>query len=36
MSRPFVHDAVKPVVLDTWARAFERASGSEVAGWRVA
>ena len=36
MSRPFVRDAAKPVVVDTWARAFERASGGEPAGWRVA
>jgi hypothetical protein len=37
MSRPFVRDAVKPVVVDTWTRAFERAgSGGEPAGWRVA
>jgi hypothetical protein len=32
-----VRDAVKPVVVDTWTRAFERAgSGGEPAGWRVA
>jgi hypothetical protein len=37
MSRPFVRDAVKPVVLDTWARAFERMDNEgEPAGWRVA
>jgi Terminase large subunit, T4likevirus-type, N-terminal len=37
MSRPFVRDVVAKPVLDTWARAFERAgSGGEPAGWRVA
>lgn len=36
MSRPWVHDAVKPKVVDTWARAFQRANAEDVEGWRVA
>jgi hypothetical protein len=37
MSRPFVRDVVVKPVLDTWTRAFERASsGGEPQGWRVA
>jgi hypothetical protein len=37
MSRPFVRDAEKPVVRDSWSDAFERAAREEQAsGWRVA
>jgi hypothetical protein len=36
-SRPFVRDAEKPVIEDSWSRAFERAAREEQAsGWRVA
>jgi hypothetical protein len=36
MSRPWVRDAVKPKVADSWSRAFERANAEDVEGWRVA
>jgi hypothetical protein len=37
LSRPFVQDAPKVVVRDSWDRAFERAGqDSRPAGWRVA
>jgi hypothetical protein len=37
MSRPFVRDAVKPPVRDSWDLAFQRASrDEEPANWRVA
>jgi len=37
MSRPFVRDAVKPVVRDSWDRAFRRErSGRDTQGWKVA
>ena len=36
MSRPWVRDVAKPVVTDTWARAFERAGREEVDDWRIA
>jgi hypothetical protein len=37
MSRPFVRDLAPKKVVDSWARAFERASREgEPAGWRVA
>ena len=37
MSRPFVRDAVKKPVTDTWDLAFQRANqGDGPAGWRVA
>ena len=37
MSRPFVRDAVKPVLRDSWDRAFARARESQdAAAWKVA
>jgi hypothetical protein len=36
MSRPWVRDAAKPVVRDSWSDAFERAQDDAPAGWRVA
>jgi hypothetical protein len=37
MSRPWVRDAVKPKVIDSWDAAFERAGREEqAAAWRVA
>jgi hypothetical protein len=36
LSRPFVRDAAKPVVKDSWADAFARAAReTEPAGWRI-
>jgi hypothetical protein len=36
MSRPWIKDAVKPVVRDSWDIAFERANAEPVEGWKVA
>jgi hypothetical protein len=36
MSRPWVRDVERPVVKDSWARAFERAGREDVDDWRVA
>ena len=36
MSRPFVRDLAPKPVVDSWSRAFERASRSDVDAWRVA
>jgi hypothetical protein len=35
MSRPFVRDLAPKPVVDSWSRAFERASRSDVDAWRV-
>jgi hypothetical protein len=36
MSRPWVRDVERPVVKDSWARAFERAGREDVDDWRIA
>jgi hypothetical protein len=36
MSRPWTRDVEKPVVKDSWMRAFERAEQADVDDWRVA
>jgi hypothetical protein len=36
MSRPWIKDAAKPVVRDSWDIAFERANEAAPDGWRVA
>lgn len=35
-SRPYVKEAPKTVVRDSWAKAFDRASSQPVEDWRVA
>ena len=36
LSRPWIKDAAKPVVRDSWDRAFERANEEPADGWRFA
>ena len=36
MSRPWVQDAARPVVSDSWERAFNRGEDDDAAAWRVA
>jgi len=36
MSRPYIRDLSKPETVDSWTRAFERATRGDAEAWRIA